>query len=522
MPSDTFWSNATRTDPPVPVLTLDTPGDQQDQPTTHMPGARGGAVPQAFVDAARIVYPVFDGVNNLLPDMPPASQLNRFSEWHSAHQLEYLRNTAPGGIVALPNATDPQLYYVAVGNRVVEVKGLTLADFASLNREQQEALRPHMLNPAVGTAQRLGLTDSTVGALALVSQLATQITNAPRMDDNDKAVFQRQLDLINQRITSAVLISETAITREVTEVRKRFDRALAFIDYRPQENVRIFYNNNELNLSSRPVLNSITTEPAKIQSGFDNLMRLEREILASQERRAALGGDTTFRNPRLDVPTLIWQLQLLYEAEATATSDSGTEELDQLHKLLRDYGIMQRLVNETIGKYDASKQDERRRFLDLAAPMPLFIGSAILETRRPNGAVVHDIRTNFTSESIWAVRLSARLSPAELAVISMFSDDAPYNQGAYSQNHPIERIIGLSSRPKVQFIGGDGVLANHRAGTWNSFSTSLNDAVTQLNQGNQIRQNEIENASRRANRHFDLGNNALRKMNDMLMTIGRM
>lgn len=522
MPSDTFWSNATRTDPPVPVLTLDTPGDQQDQPTTHMPGARGGAVPQAFVDAARIVYPVFDGVSNLLPDMPPASQLNRFSEWHSAHQLEYLRNTAPGGIVALPDATDPQLYYVAVGNRVVEVKGLTLADFASLNRDQQEALRPHMLNPEVGTAQRLGLTDAKAGAEAVVSQLATQINNAPRMTGADKAVFQRQLELISNRIESAVLVSETAIAREVTELRKRFERALAFINYRPQENARIFYNGNEITLSSRPVLDAITTEPAKIQSGFDNLMRLEREILASQERRSALGGDTTFRNPRLDVPTLIWQLQLLYEAEATAASDSGTEELDQLHKLLRDYGIMQRLVNETIGRYDASKQDERRRFLDLPAPTIIF-GSATLQTRRADGTTaVNTIPTQFTSTTVWAAQLSARLSPAELAVISMFSDDPPFNQVAFSQGHPIEQIIGLSSRPRVQFIGGSGVLANHRAGTWNSFSTSLNDAVTQLNQGNQIRQNEIENASRRANRHFDLGNNALRKMNDMLMTIGRM
>jgi hypothetical protein len=50
----------------------------------------------------------------------------------------------------------------------------------------------------------------------------------------------------------------------------------------------------------------------------------------------------------------------------------------------------------------------------------------------------------------------------------------------------------------------------------------LADTVTLLNQRNQILQNEIENATKQQNRHFELGNNALRKMNDMIMTIGRM
>jgi hypothetical protein len=57
---------------------------------------------------------------------------------------------------------------------------------------------------------------------------------------------------------------------------------------------------------------------------------------------------------------------------------------------------------------------------------------------------------------------------------------------------------------------------------WDSSSTQLNDSVTLLNQRNQLKQNEIESAARQQNRHFDLGNNALKKMNDLLMTIGRM
>ena len=61
----------------------------------------------------------------------------------------------------------------------------------------------------------------------------------------------------------------------------------------------------------------------------------------------------------------------------------------------------------------------------------------------------------------------------------------------------------------------------YRKGKWDSFSTQLADTVTILNQQNQIKQNDIENAKKQENRHFDLANNALRKMNDMLLTIGR-
>lgn len=57
---------------------------------------------------------------------------------------------------------------------------------------------------------------------------------------------------------------------------------------------------------------------------------------------------------------------------------------------------------------------------------------------------------------------------------------------------------------------------------WDKWSTQLADTVTILNQKNQLKQNEIDNDSKQANRHFDLGTNALRKMNEMLMSIGRM
>jgi uncharacterized membrane protein len=104
---------------------------------------------------------------------------------------------------------------------------------------------------------------------------------------------------------------------------------------------------------------------ATIRSGLTDFMRAERAILAMQKRRERIASVNALRDPKLDVANLIYQLQLLYEGEAGGRADGGTEEIRQLHKLLQDYGIMQRLVQETIKHYDSSEPEEKRRFLNL-------------------------------------------------------------------------------------------------------------------------------------------------------------
>ena len=57
--------------------------------------------------------------------------------------------------------------------------------------------------------------------------------------------------------------------------------------------------------------------------------------------------------------------------------------------------------------------------------------------------------------------------------------------------------------------------------TWNAFNSSLSDTVSQLNQQSQLKMNDINSATKQKDRHFDLANNSLSKMNDMIQTIAR-
>jgi ribosomal protein S16 len=121
------------------------------------------------------------------------------------------------------------------------------------------------------------------------------------------------------------------------------------------------------------------------------------------------------------------------------------------------------------------------------------------------------------------------LSAAEMRIVGMFSKD-PWGSGDTSKTnmlakHPIEALYGVprpTSLLSDDTRDGFGSLRLERRDYWDKWGTQLSDAVTLLNQKNQLKQNEIESATKESNRHFDLGNNALRKMNEMLMSIGRM
>ena len=59
-------------------------------------------------------------------------------------------------------------------------------------------------------------------------------------------------------------------------------------------------------------------------------------------------------------------------------------------------------------------------------------------------------------------------------------------------------------------------LSRFKKTVWDTYSTQLSDAVTQINQQVQLIQNEVSEATTQKNRHFDLGDNALTKMYDMI------
>ena len=600
MPVDTFWSTSGQ-NPAVPVLNEDSPGYTQNPAQTHIPGTAKGAIPTEFTNAARFVYPHFDGTaNNRLPEAerpstfsnaPPPSA-GDFVSWHSAYQVEWLRTY--GNFAAQSDGAYFQLS--SDGVTPVNLMSLTLSDYAKLSAQDKINFSSAIIS--TGVASRLGLSNDKSPITQKIKELADPggtFYSSSRMSSSEEKVFVDQVRLIEKRVNIDPLVSAAAILQELTAIEKRFDRAKAFADAPPPREITGIYI-SDLNVD-KEYYGTVTfsgskgggaayaysseeataSKPTTVQNGFQEFMRAERAILTMKNRRDALSTGATFRDPKMDVPNLIYQLQLLYEAEADGIADSGTEEVRQLHKLLQDYGIMQRLVNETMKNYDTKKPEEKRRFMDIgtkddgsidtdqtssgldfhlqynysggsfsqpntktsyrseqSAAYPWFLLTGAggnnpmygydrdkKEAITPPENNVLDYVTRNTHEN---AKLTANLTAEEMRVVMMFSDDA---FGAnFRTKHPIEILNDGLTRPTQKFLDetdeGFGSLALFRKNVWDQFSTQLSDTVTLLNQRNQIKQNEIENATKRQNRHFELGNNALRKMNDMIMTIGRM
>lgn len=628
--NETFWSRQVAipqpppaTPLPDPVLEVNTTGDQQTNTIANIPGGAGGARPTGWLASAQAVYPRYGSAG--FPAVDPSTlNLAEFSTWHSEHQRQF--------ILAQPGPT-PKSYRIPAngdavglfalvnnGTRPINLMNLTLTDYAMLPRADQVALRPLLQSPVSGTqsiANRLGLTTDKTGTLNAIDGLIAQITATPVSQINaaNKAVFTEQLQILRRQVVAADMIIPDQIGLQVSEISKRFDRAKTFGAIQPpmtMNNIRFL--RNEFQPSDRYVglMTGVQAQGRAVSSdnnstinaGFQEFMRAERAILAQQKRREGISASDGLRDPRLDVANLIYQLQLLYEGEAEGRADGGTEEIRQLHKLLQDYGIMQRLVQETIKNYDSSKPEEKRRFMNLGGrdngeviteqrshvvgnqdakiDFQLFdpVTGTVTSVTSPGGTAdngdkeagatyrespgYHWFHLQATNPGgtlfrqagsgnpegvngflIWQTfsrqyerhdgglrvrsnpddygKQNGGLSAEEMRVFGMFSDDSWAKQ--FRQGHPIETFYGID-RPVQQFTGenedDNGGLALLRKTVWDSFSTQLNDTVTLLNQRNQLQQNEIESATRQQNRHFDLGNNALKKMNDLLMTIGRM
>ena len=468
----------------------------------------------------------------------------------------------------------------------VDLVSMTLSDYAALSDADKSAVGPGLALAGTDTRLGLVpsttalLTELTTNFLGNITGLTAPdggfLTGA-----QVTALFSDQMQLVLDKVALARdnghLIVAEKIKAELGGILKRFTRAKEFSDtqqsYDLEMNVTIGSTTANITNIQAQAFAVSSDDNQTIRNGYTEFIRAETAIITQKKRRDAMSLDTGLRNPKLDVANLIYQLQMHYEAEAEGIADAGTEEIKQLHQLLQDYGMMQQMLNETLKHFDPSEEEETRRFMNLGGTSgntndtALWLGVAGLHhvSTSANGAPINNgfpypfsLRPNYHWLSLQQARIdgtasypnplfgiipgvpatidvpisnlqdffqdgSGVLSQRQMRVFSMFNDDPTIPDAAVRRDHPIESFLGLFDRPKQEFtVATSGGLAKERSGWYQTFLTQLNDRVTLLNQKNQIKQNEIENASRRQNRHFDLGNNALRKMNDMLMTIGRM
>ena len=612
-----------------------TTGDDQDHPSDTMPGSSAGSGSDGYKSGAREVYPIYDGITHKLPvenrpeswtvDVPEDGVFpHDFSTWHSAYQVEYLalqpRNAEgfPEGVDGLQevvievDGVTLAYYVLSDDNRAVNLMTMTLAEFSALSAADQAKFAIRL--EELGRLTELGLTRDLSGVDARIQEIIDIINSSSvSIPAEDKAVFLGQLKLLVEALggtfstegaqgLSAAVVAEDTMLQALSSIVERFQRANTFFETEEAERLLAYMRRNGRSAdslesygsqgSSGFVLNSSSSDFGEtIRNGYEAFMRSERAILTSDTRRAAMA-HSNFADPSIDVPGLISRYQTLYESQAEAIADSGTDEIRQLNKLLQDYAAMQQLVNKQLSFYDPSKASEQRRFMNVGS-FTLADGTEYLDLRQsvdditveellipygatfqfyatdPDGnydsfdlrhgidpkdydsddwlhyAVTKDMpKFNFslifdgTSDiKTYANQLGRTdiapdaiqnwdgntLDQSQMAVLSMFVEQAILGKG--DNAHPLEKLYGVD-RPSIDIIDwtdntSDGSLALMTRSQWESFSTSLSESVTILNQQNQIKQNEIDTATKQQNRHFELGNNALNKMNNILMSIGQ-
>ncbi|MCL3883314.1 hypothetical protein [Marivita sp. GX14005] len=524
----------------------------------------GGMHPSTVT--ARGVFQHLDGKDVTVPGGRPAdfgdANPKTFLQWHSAVQAEWLlsQNVAPGAVKQIDlGAAKVNVMLSNDGKTVIPVDQLTISDIARLSQADQSSLTDATIWKDL--AARLNLTKVAPSGgppptynTDVMSALRSEITKAETtLGAGNAKVFMDQLDLLARRAGASKIAAGDLLDSEAGAIGERFRRALAFASVPEPAKMTIsqyllglrvnsktefaLYVENDIGTFGRA---SSTDGNATIKQGLAEFMRAERAIRASTMARDAMaplsGG---VRDPRMDVANLIFRLQSLYETQAEGVADSGTEEIKQLHRLLNDYARMQRMVTETVKLFDPSNTDQTLGLIGAD-----YDNSVFTDPSPPNEEVFltnysfsvkfdgkvhypHAFEGARVAPPYWfrtdtGSSLASRLSDEDLAAVSMFSLDTEWF--GESVAHPIEALYRIE-RPRQGFISeGEylGWLEQYKKTSWDGYSTQLSDTVTQLNQQNQIKQNEIENATKQRNRHFDLGNNALSKMNEMLQAIGRM
>ncbi|WP_298959722.1 hypothetical protein [uncultured Methylobacterium sp.] len=215
----------------------------------------------------------------------------------------------------------------------------------------------------------------------------------------------------------------------------------------------------------------------KIRSGYDTFIAQEKQLLGIQNARLGLAQDGMFQNRALDVPNLVYLFQLYANLAGEAKVRIATEEVEQINALLKTYAVLQAMVNRTVGAFDPNSKDQK-----------LHIGGG------------------------------GTFTPEEEAVGRMFWKGS----GFESAPHPMEALLNVPRPTMAALWDWRPEADNDRKKTlsvWQQYQTTIGDAVSRLNQESQIKMNEINSMTKQKDRNFDLANNALSKMAEIVQKV---
>ena len=519
-----------------------TTGTPINQPDLFLPGGSHGTENDVLVDGAQQVVPTYDGTNYALTSLPakqPASfstapgsmDLNatppdNFTVWNSAYQAEYVKANGGAGYgmvtIGLPG-NQIHVVLASTNDRVYVLENLQKNDFSKMTPTDQaniaattyftSTLAP-TLNLTTDKTSAINTINSYLTALGMTLPVTDDYTTLPAnpgtnlplsaggtsadpislasMSASDRKIFADELKLLAKQINAMGIYSNTDLANATKAISDRLALAARFAPFASPTSVPTTTVDITLQYGKSPNPALVSADGnATLMNGYKNLITQENQIRNVSLSADDLARTATISNKKLDAPTLIFYFQLDANLEQEAQINASTEEVKQLNALLNLYSQMQGIINQTLEKFG----DDPKQKLGI-------LGAA-------DGAT-------------WDGTVPSSPQPSDQVIIAIFED----YMGSNSQ-HPLEEAYGIK-KPTYDIVYNK-TDSNHNSGylnpnlkdSWNAFNSSLSDTVSQLNQQSQLKMNDINSATKQKDRHFDLANNALSKLSDMIQTIGR-
>lgn len=483
---------------------------------------------QKVLDDAAAIFPEFDGVTTVALPLPTDfanPSFASFLNWHTAHQVKFLKESGPNWAVGdmrsvtfgtSANAIENQTFMLSAdGRRVLHINQLQSIDLAALPLADQERLAELPAFRALHS-NPLGLwpADDLSGSAppATVAEARARIESvylAPlealfkasfyyRDDRRAEAVtaanlpthypnlFLDQLDLLRRQLQRMAIFSPDAIGEWVRQVKERFDRVERYSTV----------TQPSLNAQGLTLAANSTDDLASLQRAKSIFLQTELRLRDLSMSSATIAFDGKFDNRIVDTPLMVilFQTQENYSAEADAQARS--EELNQMNTLIQAYTRIQKYVNDTLKTFDPVAFKAANPNDDKAVERKAFLGKN----------TVSDL--NFSAE--------------DLRLLSMFETSL------VKQNNnsllPIE-ISTNALRPSFDILGTTipffnvTFLKQHTQQEWDLFSQNLSKVAKVLSAESQARMDAVNAISRGKNRNYELATETLNKMTDILRSI---
>lgn len=503
-----------------------TPTEEQARlnPYTLMRGTDGlGARREQLALNTAVLFNAYDGTQVWAPGTEPPEPPNfaspsrpEFLNWHCYHQIRYLQvhgtatdvtdgaDTLTVRSASIGGHADPLLNLNVVlsadGRRVIVLNTLQLTDVARLSFADQRLLSGldlfHQVYAlplgVVPNSQAQDATSVRNALFAEIDLLIADIQGRPDYVPGQEALFDTseeeranlyhylaigQLNILKERLANMAIFAPEVIKRAYLEIHERFDRLNSYM---------LITQPVDTGLGLKFALNSLD-ELASVVSAQKILKRVELQLydLASEALTVARTG--VLEGHVLDAPSLIHLFQKAESYASEARAEALTEEMNQLNRLLQDYTALQKLLNETLNKYDPVGQADTDSIERLGI--------------KGNGSIF---------------MASSGLTQAERLTVMMFDKTLAFAAG--NSFHPLERKNNVT-RPTENIVTITGQFYTHSKDIWDKLAVNVAEATKLLNQDSQMRMDEVSKLNSAKNRHYDLATGTLTKLSDILLSI---